>query len=111
MKRIDYEDLIKTGRTLRYRTIFHIELGAVFVDLTETVFVLGNGNKAKLIAVAKLHSSQQVESGRSPQFDKVQRTGTIIDIGQHSSVIPSRQHSRNEILQTEGAISKAKVAM
>jgi len=57
-KGIDHKDLLEVRRSLRCRAIFHVELGAVFIDLTKALFVFGNGDKTKLIAVAEFHSRQ-----------------------------------------------------
>ncbi|MNV23248.1 hypothetical protein D3C71_1142560 [compost metagenome] len=73
-KGIDHKDLFKLRCTLGCGAVFHIELGPVFVNLPESLFVLGDGDETKLIAITEFHASKEIEPSFTPHFNKIQRS-------------------------------------
>src|SRR5690606_4007869 len=110
-KRVYDEHIVKFRCPLWNGSFLQVEQRSVLIDLSETVFVPGDGHERKFRTFTELHTREDIEPGLFPQPDEIQRAGAVVDIGQYSRIITIGEHTGQQLLRAERPVAQAKIAV
>src|SRR5690606_27848300 len=108
---INDEDFIKFRGTGRMWLSSPVSFGHKVIQLFEAILTLGNGDIQTPVPVAQLHSRKAVQPSCPAFPDKVQRSGTVVDVRQYRCVMAVCYHTFDQLPEAECAVAQAVIAM